>query len=295
MYMFTLSSRVCATLAGLLCLWAAPMLLFPAELEAKTVWVKATGEATLLESKTVRDVKKEALSNARRAAVEHVVGVNIQSNKLLRDTDTDSDFIDLISSWSSGQVLDEVIEGWQTEQVRVKELALPLTIYRVHINAEVAVQEGDADPNFKLKADLNREVFKDGDPVKVTIAVSKDCYVNVFVITEQSEVYQIFPNSYSKNNFMEAGKTMVFPAASDIKNGVDLRAVLLPEHKKAKEAVKVIATRKPLAFIAGTFTEGVGIKAYQSGSASLKTLMRELIDIPPAQKVEVNILYQILR
>ncbi len=171
----------------LLLLWA-PLL----HAEEKQ-WFEGYGEAVAVDSRTVGEVKQEALAKARRAAIECAVGVLIQGDTLVREFVVQSDFT---ASLSTGHIIDEKILRWDASVIKENDLAVPVVTYKVFIKAKVGIEKGMPDPAFKIKANLNRRVFNDGDRVIIKVKTTKDCYLNIFVVTEKNDVYLIFPNRY---------------------------------------------------------------------------------------------------
>ncbi|MCI0473892.1 MAG: DUF4384 domain-containing protein, partial [Ignavibacteria bacterium] len=206
-------------LISLLCLWAS---LLNAE---EKQWFDGYGDAVANDTRSVSEVKQEALAKARRAAIERAVGVMIQSDTLVREFVVQSDFTAVLSS---GHIIEEKIVRWDASLIQENDSAFPIVTYKVFIKAKVGMEKGKPDPAFKIKTDLNRTVFKDGDSVAIEVKSTKDCYLNIFVVTEKNDVYLIFPNRYKKDVFVKRGEVFVYPSENDIVRGLTLKAGLLP-------------------------------------------------------------------
>jgi hypothetical protein len=261
-----------------------------------TVTVEATGEAILSEALTLKDVKLEALNNARRAAIEQAVGVDVQSSFYAQASSAlDYDIAyDVVTALAEGSVVHEEVLGRETENMQ-SGTGEPFTLYRVRIRAEVALHTGERDPAFRVIADLGRVVFKHGDPVSVKVSVTQDAYLYLFTITEDGKAYMIFPHRFNQDNHVTAGEAFVFPSERDVARGMRLVAGLLPSSDRASESFKVIATKRPIAFIPGLFTEGIGIEAFAKDSGTMQQLAREIVAIPVSGRAEAHIPYEIVK
>jgi len=256
------------------------------------VWIETFGEAVLVENRTLQAVKAEAISKARRAAIEKVVGVQIQSSTLSNNYDVVTDFI---AATSAGKILAENVLGWEIEKITSKNDTLPVLRYKVRLNVKVAKEEGLPDPAFKLKTALNKRVFIEGDPVRISLTATQDCYVHIFLISAHNEVYIIFPNRYRTNHFLEENTPFVYPSDADIQRGYKLLAGLLPGIGRARETLQILVTKKPIRFTPDLLTAGVDLISFSQKSASLHQLIAELVSIPLNERVESYIAYEIMK
>lgn len=261
--------------------------------EAKeSEWIEAVGEAVADETRPIKDIKEEALSKARSSVIEQAVGVKIQAETVLKNFRIESDFV---ASLSSGHIIEEKILKWETEALKKDDVSTPVMIYRVFIKAKAALEKGSPDPSFKLYASTNRSVFKNGDGVSLRIKSTKNCYITIFVITEENRAYLIFPNKYKKNSHIAAGEEFIYPSENDISKGLSLQAGLFPGHNKAKEMFRIIATKKPISLTPEMFTEGIGLTAFSKETATLRELVKELMMIPADERTDTFITYEIVK
>lgn len=253
-------------------------------------WVEAVGEATADDTRTLKEVKQEALDQARRQAIERVVGLKVEGETMVRDFAMKSDFV---ASLSSGMILEEKILRWETQTIQKGETSAPVLMYRVFIRAKVASEAASPDPAFKISATLNRPLFKNGDDVVLRIKSTRDCYLTILVVTEKNHVFLVLPNKYKKINFLREGEEYSYPSETDVSKGLTLKAGLLPGVKRAKEHVRIIATRKPVNFTPDVFAEGIGLESFARETATVSELVKELITIPAHERAEVFLAYEI--
>lgn len=258
----------------------------------ESIWVDAFGEAVTDDKKTISDIKEEALSKARRAAIEQVVGVKVQGETILRNFAMQSDFV---TSLSTGHIVEEKIIKWETDPIKRDDINTPLMVYRVLLKAKVALENGTPDPSFKIYASTNRSVFKNGDGVALRVLSTKNCYITVFVVTENNNVYLILPNKYKKSNYLKEGEEFFYPSENDVSKGLTLKAGFLPGSKKAKEFFRVIATKKPINFTPEMFAEGIGLESFTQETATVSELVKELMMIPADERTEAVIAYEVVK
>ncbi|MCD6507176.1 caspase family protein [Candidatus Poribacteria bacterium] len=91
---------------------------------------------------------------------------------------------------------------------------------------------------FKINLSVDKEVYKIGDTVKITVQPERDCYITVLDITTSGKAYVLFPNQYEKENLVRAGQRFTIPSVGDYEIEVG--------GPPGIEMVKVIATTKPL-------------------------------------------------
>ena len=149
-----------------------------------------------------------AIADARRNAVEKVVGVNLISETLVINSEVSGDVICTIPYGKvvAQEIIDENIELTRSQ---LKEEA-PYLTYKVKMNVQVAKQEGKADPFFRVKARINRTVFKQGDQIELRVTPTKDAYISVFNILADETVLILVPNRFRQNNFVKANSTLYF-------------------------------------------------------------------------------------
>ncbi len=258
---------------------------------AEQKWVEAVGEATADDTRTLHDVKQEALERARRLAIEQAVGLKVQGETMVRNFAMQSDFV---ASLSSGAILEEKVLRWETDTVKKDEASAPVLIYRVFLKAKVARETASPDPAFKISATLNRPLFKNGDDVVLRMKSTRDCYLTILVVTENNNVYLVLPNKYKKCNFIKEGEEYIYPSDDEVSKGLTLKAGLLPGCKRTKENFRIIATKKPINFTPDIFAEGIGLESFTKETAAVSELVKELVTIPANERTETFLSYEIV-
>jgi hypothetical protein len=200
--------------------------------------VEVDGYAFLSEDKTIREIRDEALSNAKRDALErvqtYIKSLTTVENYQLK--------YDLIQSGAEGFL--KIIERKDygiTEDNR----------YRIWIRAEVnyRVAAPDFSGNFDISqasaAPLHVSVWTDRkeyvsiDKIKIFIRGNKDFYARILYKDASGNILQVLPNQHRNNHFFTGGKLYEIPDRED-KFELEVSAPF------GKESIIVYASDEPL-------------------------------------------------
>ena len=137
-------------------------------------WVTVEGIAPI-ENVTKNEARKIAIANARREAVEKVVGVDILSETMVINYNVSGDVIRTIPH---GKVIGQEILKEDIELIPAKNKGeAPFLAYKIKMRANVIKEKGRTDAFFRIEAELNRSVFKEGDLMEIRATPSRDCYL----------------------------------------------------------------------------------------------------------------------
>jgi hypothetical protein len=233
-----------------------------------------------------------AIANARREAVEKVVGVDILSETMVINYNVSGDVIRTIPH---GKVIGQEIIKEEIDLIPAKDKGeAPYLAYKITLRANVIKEKGQIDAFFRLKAELNRTVFREGDPMEIRVTPSRDCYLSIFNILEDETAIILFPNRFKQNNFVKANTTFAFPDDTDRKRGIKLEAFIGEGKQKEDEIIHILALKEPLQFNTARFQEGIyGI--YDGRSAMVNDLVKNIVGIPLSHRAEKFIQYRIIK
>ncbi|MBW1865951.1 MAG: DUF4384 domain-containing protein [Deltaproteobacteria bacterium] len=254
-------------------------------------WVTVEGIAPI-ENVTKQEARKMAIANARREAVEKVVGVDILSETMVINYNVSGDVIRTIPH---GKVIGQEIIKEEIELIPAKDKGeAPYLAFKVTMRANVIKEKGQIDVFFRLEAELNRTVFKEGDLIEIRVTPSRDCYLSIFNILEDETAIILFPNRFKQNNFVKANTPFAFPDDMDRKRGITLEAFLGEGKRKVDEIIHILALKEPLHFNTAKFKEGIfGI--YDGRSAMVNDLVKNIVGIPLSHRAEKFIQYRITK
>ncbi|HEX2865374.1 MAG TPA: DUF4384 domain-containing protein [Deinococcales bacterium] len=70
-------------------------------------------------------------------------------------------------------------------------------------------------PQVGVRTWVDRTSYRIGQPIRISVSVTRDAYVYLFNINADGTMTTIFPNAYGSDNFMYAGQTRTFPQSGD--------------------------------------------------------------------------------
>ena len=161
-------------------------------------------------------MRTKALNNARSDAL-YKAGVFVRSSDISLSSESSSSSVDFYTKFaessSRGLILEEHIVR-ESDPVRVKGAGADEFQIDVEIQARVSVQQGTPDDTFEVTLETDREAYHERDPVKLKITSSRDGYLTLFNIFNDSLIV-LFPNAIEKDNSIVAEKEKMFPSTEE--------------------------------------------------------------------------------
>jgi len=202
-------------------------------------WVTCEGQAEVA-NVTAAEAVQIALAEARRNAIEEVAGVQLASASIVQDFTLLSD---VINSSSYGQIVAEKVVQWDADVLQKDKTKPPVIVYKVKLRAKVARPEGKPDPAFKLDAKLNKSVFTTGEEMFVEARANRKCFVTLINLTADSRAIVLVPSRVRTQSRLAKGDYFWFPTKAEQAAGIHLKVGTLPDHKKDREAIMVVAAK----------------------------------------------------
>jgi len=248
-------------------------------------WYEVMGTSSL-ENITLEQAKRKAQNNACRDAIEHFSGVQVSSSSSYVFGESERKDIDKYS-----QIINSVSAGIILEKIPISEnMVEGRFIIEVKLKVKVGQQKGKPDPKFKLRSTLDREYYKHGEEMTISVTPSMDCYLNILNFSSNDSVYILFPNKLLKNNFIRSGENFLLPSDKDRDRGIRFRVGLLPGKDEDLEMIKILATKENIPLTALSSISTIG--TYESTQSDI---INWIIDIPRNQMVESDLQYWIKR
>jgi hypothetical protein len=274
---------------SIICLFLTLALFVDPTMSSETKWVTVDGFASL-ENVTKVEARKMAIDDARRVAIEKVVGVEILSETMVINSEIAGD---VVCSIPYGKVVEqEILKENVILSPQTNKGGAPFLTYKVNMKVLVAKEQGKADPYYRVKATINRTVFKEGDHIELRITPTKDAYITVFNILEDQTVLILIPNRFKKDNFVKANNTLIFPNEEDRKKGISLEAFVGDGKVNTNEMFHIVALKEPINFDSAKFNESI-FDSYDGSSGMVSDLVKETVRIPLSQRAELFIHYRI--
>jgi S-adenosylmethionine/arginine decarboxylase-like enzyme len=209
-------------------------------------WVENQAVVTAGDQDTKNQVRAAAISQAESNAMRDFLGMTVKSRTLdfqqesLRDQQALTE--SLLQTTRMGRILDENIigEGYRDAP------GCPGCRYAVTLNTCIVPIADDADKQFQAKLDISRTNFVDGDVAKLSVTVSRDCYVYLYDVDPDKNTSLIVPNEVLTEVKLKAGQTWDYPDEEAHKRGVTLVAQLPAGKDVSAETIRLVATKTPL-------------------------------------------------
>jgi len=209
-------------------------------------WFEVKGTASI-RNITPEQAEQKAIANACRTAIQYYSGVEISERTLdlqavgKREVLLDH-FCALSTQTTNGIILEKDILKKEIKSDGRNLIAV------VALKVKVGKQKGRKDPYFNVSAQISRDIFKEGEELKLTARFSKDCYVTVLNICSDDMVYLIFPNKYRSNNFIKANEVFMLPNENDRAMGLSFPVRLNEGKGEDIEMIKILATKENMSF-----------------------------------------------
>lgn len=240
-----------------------------------------------------------ALNEARAEAVRIVAGVKIQSESIGIKSESMKDEKSLSMQDFFASVNRDVAYGHVVQEEVLEEGPVTFTnipgkppqlYYKVKIRAQVAIEQGEADPSFSLDVKMNKNIFRNNETMTIDIKATRDCYVYVFNIMANDSLLVLFPNLYMQNNKLKADSTLHL-----MPEGLSLQVSLLPGMQRATELIYVVATKQRCKFAPEWSSEDEAFRSTATKSFAFIELPRWLSNIPPDKRTDRVVAYEIIR
>lgn len=197
------------------------------------IWVEDKGDYWGSEYESAKEMKEKAITDAKRKAIDKVVGVYIDGYTLV----------------SNGQLADEMVRASVRGRIEKVEYADAKVDKEnnLHFTASVKVLVKPVFPEkgerIQVKLGLTKSALKEGEEIRISYQVNKDSYVYIYSIASDNSVTLLFPNKMSPDNKILADTGYYYPPDEC---PIKLTAECLPNVKELQmtEKVKIIATRK---------------------------------------------------
>ena len=248
-------------------------------------WYEVMGTSSL-ENQTLEQARRKAEDIACREAIEHFSGVQVSSSSSYVLGESERMDVDKYS-----QIINSVSAGSILEKMPISQKLVDGSFdIEVKIKVKVGQQKGKADPKFKLKSSLDREYYKHGEEMTISVTPSMDCYLNILNFSSNDSVYILFPNTLLKNNFIRSGQTFLLPSEENRERGIRFRVGLLPGKDEDLEMIKILATKENIPFTALSSISTIG--TYESTATDI---IGWIMDIPREKMTESTLQYWIYK
>jgi hypothetical protein len=279
------------------CRYIALILLLCATVASAGQWVVGKSMVPMT-NRTLEEAQSEALQAALQEAMESA-GIELSGGTTLI-TSSSSDrlhlfqgFVDCISAQASGRILEK--KDIQYSYPTTKDPEGKEQIWcQASVSAYVEPDTKPADPTFSMELATDREVYRDGEPMVITITATKPCWVTIFNLYGDNTVGVVSPNKIWGNPRLEARKAAEFPPAEIRKGMGDLTVTLRPECVSDDEMLMAVAVKDSSYLFDANYTD-LNCREIPSYEAALERINRWIMTIPRDQRAQAMTLYNIVK
>lgn len=176
--------------------------------------VEADGYAYLAEDKTIRQMREEALANAKREALEKGQTF-IQSFTKVENFQLSYDliqgqaegFVKILESKDHGITSDNRYHYWIKAEIEY-QLQMP------DVKNEPELQSNPAAP-LSVVLWTDKSLYHAGECINIFLKSNKDFYARVIYVNAQGDILQLLPNQLRKDNYLKGGQVVAIPDAID--------------------------------------------------------------------------------
>lgn len=238
-------SYVILTLSFIFCC-ACPVV---AQNQSGPQWIRGKGSS---HGTDLAEMRAKAL-NAARADALKATGIVVTTADVAVKSESGNTLTDFFTNFTEAATRGLILEERNVKfgkPVPVSEsgddLNAAYTI-TVEVEALVAVQTGERTPGFEVQLSADRDVYEDGEPVYLTITSTKDGYLTVFFI-ENDSLTVLYPNSITPKNFITAGAPLNFPCAKGERSPLSLRMETIPGRSRSEATFMAIVSKDNVPF-----------------------------------------------
>ena len=195
------------------------LLISPLLHAAQSTITDAEGYACMGDDKSRRQTEQQALSEAKRNAVDKTLSY-IKSETTVKDFQFEKDVIGAYAN-ATIKIVQELEKGWYKD-------ASSGDCYRVKMKAEVTPDEkamqkigeginvnDDPSAPLNVKVWTGKKDYKQSEKIKVYIKGNKPFYAKILYKDAGGNMVQLLPNPFRKENYFNGGVIYELPSGND--------------------------------------------------------------------------------
>lgn len=251
---------------------------------ARGEWVSATAERIFSAEQSEAEACRAAEDKAREEAVRQVTGERLSSEELMRCTEQ-GEQVECAHNSAIWSMVDGDVRGVRNRRSETVAVLEGFRKCTVALDADVVVPPGRSDPSFDVGIRLNATVFRDGEPMEITLSPSRTMGVAVFQWLPyergEAQVTRVLPNPYDAVDRID--KTTTIPTEAGRQRyamRVGFPPAVPASRRMVDEYLMVVATRQPVQF---------------RDAYSLDDFRARLLELPRAESRIVRKAYSVIR
>jgi len=186
---------------------------------AQSTITEAEGYACMGYDKSRKQTEEEALTNAKRMAVEYA-STYIKSETRVKDFQLEKDLIDAYAN-ATVKIIQEVEKAWYRDassgdcfKLKIKAEVVPdeKAMTKISKGAEFA-----DDPSAPLNVQVwtDKKEYRQSEKIRIYLKGNKPFYARVLYKDAKGDLLQILPNPFRADNYFHGGVVYEFPSGND--------------------------------------------------------------------------------
>ncbi len=245
--------------------------------------VETDGISCIGYDKSRKQTEEEALTNAKKKAVEHA-STYIKSESRVKDLELEKDLVEAYSN-ATVKVIQEISRSWYRDvssgeccQVKIKAEVIP------DHEAMNRISKGKGqvdDPSAPLHVQLwtDKKEYKKGDRIKIYLKGNKPFYARIIHKGVDGGLLQLLPNPYRPDHYFNGG--VIYEIPSDVDH---FEMEITPPF--GQENIVVYASTAPLGKIKLAPAGGVYQIQTSPGDVAVKSRGVALKEKKPGEKLK---------
>lgn len=178
--------------------------------------VEADGYSYLSEDKTIKQIRQESLSNAKRDALEkgqtylksYTKVENFQLTYDLVQSESEG-YVKIIESKDNGITSDNRYHYWIKAEIEY--------VIKVSKSEKTKNNTFLMNPSAPLAVMVwtEKSIYNKGEKIRIFLQGNKDFYARLIYVDVKENILQLIPNQYRINNYFKGGKVFSIPKSSD--------------------------------------------------------------------------------
>ena len=202
----------------LLLAWVIP-LVEGTSYPAQSTITEVEGYACMGYDKSKKQTEEEALTNAKRLAVEYA-STYIKSETRVKDFRLEKDLIDAYAN-ATVKIVQELHRSWYREassgdcfKVKIKAEVVPDEKAMAQISKGTEMTD---DPSAPLHVQVwtDKKEYRQAEKIRVYLKGNKPFYARILHQDARGGFLQLLPNPYREDNYFQGGVVYEFPSGKD--------------------------------------------------------------------------------
>jgi len=207
-----------------------------AQNDSSATWITGKGSAA---GTDIDAMRTHAINHARAEALKQA-GVVIRADDIQMKTESGKLLVDFYSQFAETQMRGLIVEERNvnvSDPIRTSPPSENSNVqYRIDATLEalIVIPPGEPEAGFEVTMHSDRTSYREDEPIKLTVASTRDGYVSIFNVYNDS-LSVIFPNALDSKNTIKANMNLTIPTNDSYS------LMMEPPHGKQRSAEEFIA------------------------------------------------------